>query len=983
MTNKLFIFDTTLRDGEQVPGCQLNTVEKIQVAKALEQLGVDVIEAGFPVSSPGDFNSVVEISKAVSNPIICALTRGIKSDIDVAAEALKYAKRKRIHTGIGTSDYHIRYKFNSNQDEILARAIEAVKYARNFVDDVEFYCEDAGRTDNEYLARVVEAVIKAGATVVNIPDTTGYCLPHEYGAKIAYLMNHVDNIDKAILSTHCHNDLGMATANTMAGIINGARQVEVTINGVGERAGNTSLEEIAMILKCHKHLGIETGIDTTKIMSTSRMVSNLMNMPIQANKAIVGRNAFAHSSGIHQDGVLKNIQTYEIIDPKAVGIDDNSIVLTARSGRAALKHRLQVLGVRLSDEKLNEVYQRFLQLADKKKEITDDDVLVLAGNEQNAGKPIQLESLTIVSDKNANAKADLCLKVFCKVECAKAEGNGPVDAGINALKQIIKRDMVLQEFTIQSISKGSDDVGKVHMQIMHGGKVYYGFGAHTDIVVASIESYISAVNKFMIRENNSVPEPVDVLLTDREKGPECPPKTLFDKLWDAHVVTQVEDGPTQLYIDRMYLHEVTSPQAFDGLRKRGLPVFRPAQVTCMPDHNIPTINQDKPIADPVSRAQVATLDKNARDFGVQYFPMGHPKNGVIHVVGPENGLSLPGMTMVCGDSHTSTHGAVGAIAFGIGTSEVEMVLASQCVFQSRPKTMRITFNGELKPGVCPKDVALYMIAQLGTGGATGYFVEYAGSVVENMSMEGRLTLCNLSIEMGARGGIVAPDETTFAYLKGREYAPKGAEWDKAVAYWRTLHTDADAVFDKEYTFDAAQIEPMITYGTNPGMGMGINDTIPMVDDIAPEARLSFQKALDYMGFKPGQSLLGHEIDYVFLGSCTNGRIEDFRAFASVVKGKKKHSDVVAWLVPGSWKVRQQIIDEGILDILTEAGFELREPGCSACLAMNDDKIPAGKYAVSTSNRNFEGRQGPGARTILAGPYVAAHAAIYKSLVNSH
>ncbi len=965
--NKLYIFDTTLRDGEQVPGCQLNTVEKIQVAKALEALGVDVIEAGFPVSSPGDFNSVVEISKAVSAPVICALTRGIKTDIDVAVEALQYAKHKRIHTGIGTSDYHIKYKFNSNQEDILRRAVEAVKYARNFVDEVEFYCEDAGRTDNEYLARVVEAVIKAGATVVNIPDTTGYCLPHEYGAKIAYLMNHVDNIDKAILSTHCHNDLGMATANTMAGIVNGARQVEVTINGVGERAGNTSLEEIAMILKCHKHLGIETGIDTTKIMPTSRMVSNLMNMPIQANKAIVGRNAFSHSSGIHQDGVLKNIQTYEIIDPKEVGIDDNSIVLTARSGRAALKHRLQSLGIRLTGEKLDEVYQRFLQLADKKKEITDDDVLVLAGNEQNAGKPIQLESLTIVSDKNASAKADLCLKVFGKVQCAKAEGNGPVDAGINALKQIIKRDMVLQEFTIQSISKGSDDMGKVHMQIMHGGKVYYGFGAHTDIVVASIESYISAVNKFMIRELST--HQITELPNNRCVA------TLFDKLWDAHVVTQVEDGPTQLYIDRMYCHEVTSPQAFDGMRKRGLSVFRPQQITCIPDHNIPTQHQDKPIVDPVSKKQVDALDKNARDFGVQYFPMGHPKNGVIHVVGPENGLSLPGMSIVCGDSHTSTHGALGALAFGIGTSEVEMVLASQCVLQSRPKTMRINFEGTLKEGVTPKDVALYMISQLGTGGATGYFVEYAGQVVREMSMEGRLTLCNLSIEMGARGGMIAPDETTFAYLKDAEYAPKGDEWDKAVAYWKTLKSDEGAVFDKEITFLGEAISPMITYGTNPGMAMPINSTIPTLDSIDEAGRASFQKALDYMGFTPGQSLLGYKIDYVFLGSCTNGRIEDFRAFASVVKGKKKHPDVVAWLVPGSWKVRQQIIDEGILDILTDAGFELREPGCSACLAMNDDKIPAGKYAVSTSNRNFEGRQGPGARTILASPITAAHAAI--------
>lgn len=383
MSDRLFIFDTTLRDGEQVPGCQLNSIEKIQVAKALEELGVDVIEAGFPVSSPGDFNSVVEISKAVTWPTICALTRAVEKDIDVAADALKYAKHGRIHTGIGTSDYHIKYKFNSNQEEILERAIAATKYAKRYVEDIEFYCEDAGRTDNEYLARVVEAVIKAGATVVNIPDTTGYCLPDEYGAKIKYLMEHVDGIEKAILSTHCHNDLGMATANTVQGVLNGARQVEVTMNGIGERAGNTSLEEVAMIFKSHKEREIITNINTTRIYGVSRMVSSLMNMPIQPNKAIVGRNAFAHSSGIHQDGVLKNRESYEIIDPKEVGIDDNAIVLTARSGRAALKHRLQVLGVELSQEKLDKVYDEFLKLADRKKDINDDDVLMLAGKDRS------------------------------------------------------------------------------------------------------------------------------------------------------------------------------------------------------------------------------------------------------------------------------------------------------------------------------------------------------------------------------------------------------------------------------------------------------------------------------------------------------------------------------------------------------------------------------------------------------------------------
>ena len=453
-------------------------------------------------------------------------------------------------------------------------------------------------------------------------------------------------------------------------------------------------------------------------------------------------------------------------------------------------------------------------------------------------------------------------------------------------------------------------------------------------------------------------------------------KTLFDKIWDAHIVTEIQDGPTQLYIDHMYCHEVTSPQAFEGLRKRGLKVFRPEQITCIPDHNIPTKNQEMPIQDPVSRLQVEALDKNVKEFGLNYYPVGHKLNGVVHVVGPETGLSLPGKTMVCGDSHTSTHGALGAIAFGIGTSEVEMVLATQCVLQSRPKTMRIKLENRLNKGVTAKDMALYIISKMTTGGATGYFVEYAGEAVENLSMEGRLTLCNLSIEMGARGGMIAPDDTTFEYIKGRMFAPKGEEWEKSLAYWKTLPSDKDAVFDKEIVFDAADIEPMITYGTNPGMGMGITEALPILPEGGDAAtEISFQKSLDYMGFKAGEKLLGKPVDYVFLGSCTNGRIEDFRAFAEIVKGKKKADNITAWLVPGSWNVIKQIKEEGLDKVLEAAGFEIRQPGCSACLAMNEDKIPAGKYAVSTSNRNFEGRQGPGARTILTGPLVAAATAI--------
>ena len=458
--------------------------------------------------------------------------------------------------------------------------------------------------------------------------------------------------------------------------------------------------------------------------------------------------------------------------------------------------------------------------------------------------------------------------------------------------------------------------------------------------------------------------------------------TLFDKIWDSHVVTKVDEGPTQLYIDRHYCHEVTSPQAFDGLRKRGLKVFRPQRTYCSPDHNIPTLNQDKPIADEVSRHQVEQLTKNAGEFGLTLFQLGHPRNGIIHVIGPENGLTLPGYTIVCGDSHTSTHGAFGAVAFGIGTSEVEMVLASQCILQAKPKTMRITVDGKLSAGVTAKDIALYIIAKMTTGGATGYFVEYAGEAIRSLSMEGRMTLCNMSIEMGARGGLIAPDEVTFEYCKGRPYAPKGEEWDKAVAYWRTLPSGDDAVFDKEVRFDAADIRPRVTYGTNPGMGIAIDEPVPYCPDNADEQeRASFEKSLSYMGFTSGKSIEDTKVDYVFLGSCTNGRLDDFRQFASIVKGRKKHPDVTAWLVPGSWEVLRQVKEEGLDKVIEEAGFELRQPGCSACLAMNDDKVPAGCLAVSTSNRNFEGRQGPGARTVLASPLVAAAAAVTGVITN--
>jgi 2-isopropylmalate synthase len=496
MSERLFVFDTTLRDGEQVPGCQLNTVEKIEVAKALEALGVDIIEAGFPISSPGDFNSVVEISKAVKNPIICALTRAVKKDIEVAAESLQYATRKRIHTGIGTSYYHIHLKLKSNPEEIIERAIEAVKYAKRYVEDVEFYAEDAGRSENEYLARVIEAVIAAGATVVNIPDTTGYCLPQEFGEKIKYLVDNVKNIDKAIISTHCHNDLGMATANSISGVINGARQVEVTMNGIGERAGNTSLEEVVMILKSRKHLGIETNINSKHIYKTSRLVSSLMNMPVQANKAIVGRNAFAHSSGIHQDGVLKNRENYEIIDPAEVGVNESSISLTARSGRAALKHRLSLLGHEVSAKELDVIYEKFLDVADKKKDIRDEDLDLLVGKvEQNKIGKIKLEHLQVLSGKSTIPMATVTLSINDENFTATESGNGPIDASFKAVKSIVHHKVRLEEYLVQAITRGTDDLGKVHVQIENKGRVFYGFSGNTDIITASVEAFIDAINR--------------------------------------------------------------------------------------------------------------------------------------------------------------------------------------------------------------------------------------------------------------------------------------------------------------------------------------------------------------------------------------------------------------------------------------------------------------------------------------------------------
>ncbi len=495
MADKVYVFDTTLRDGEQAPGCQLNTVEKIEIALALEEMGVDILEAGFPISSPGDFNSIIEVSKAVSNPVICALTRAVQKDIDCAADSLRYARVGRIHTGIGASDIHIKHKLRTTHETILEKAAWATKYAKNKVEQVEFFCEDAGRADVEFLARLVETVIANGADVVNIPDTTGYCLPEQYGAIMAYLMNNVPNIDKAILSCHCHNDLGLATANAIAGIQNGARQIEVTVNGIGERAGNTSIEEAAMVIKTHGEvLGLRTDLDATKIYGVSKMITRLMRMPVQPNKAIVGRNAFAHSSGIHQDGVLKNRENYEIINPKDVGYPESSIILTARSGRAALKHHLERLKIIISKDELDEVYQKFLKLADSKKDITDDDLLKLIGKEVTV-RELRIVDFEVNSTNKQSSDAKITINIDGELYKAEAHGNGPLDAAKKAIDKIMKKEVRLEEYLVQAVTGGSDDFGKVHIQISKDGMFSYGFGADTDVIYASAQAYLEAVNK--------------------------------------------------------------------------------------------------------------------------------------------------------------------------------------------------------------------------------------------------------------------------------------------------------------------------------------------------------------------------------------------------------------------------------------------------------------------------------------------------------
>lgn len=846
------VFDTTLRDGEQSPGCSLTPAQKLDVARQLARLRVDVIEAGFPAVSAGEVAAVGAIAKEVGTPdgpIVCALARANRRDVDSAADAIAAASRRRIHTFIATSALHMAHKLRLSRDEVLERVRLAVQHARARTDDVEFSPEDASRSDPVFLDDVLAVAIAAGATTLNIPDTVGYATPEEYGELIERVCRLAARHENVAVSTHCHDDLGLAVANSLAGIRAGARQVECTINGIGERAGNASLEEVVMAIRTRPNVfHCHVAVETRELTRASRLVSRCTGVVVPVNKAIVGANAFAHESGIHQDGMLKHRSTYEIMTPESVGAEGSRLVLGKHSGRSAVRQRLEALGRTLPDNVVTEVVERVKARCDASRSIDDAALLAIAD------------------------------------EARRAQTNAA-------------------------------------------------------------------------------------------------PRTMFDTIWDEHVVRPAsETMPPQLYVDLHLVHEVTSAQAFAELGRRGLRVRHPERTIATMDHSTPTIAPDSaralPVADDAARAQLERLAANCAEHGIPLFPMGHDRQGIVHVIGPELGLTQPGASIACGDSHTSTHGAFGAFAFGIGTSQVAQVLATQCVFYDRPRSMQVRIDGRLGPAVTAKDVILAIIARIGVDGGSGHVIEYRGSAISALSMDERMTICNMSIEAGARAGLIAPDDHTFEYLAGRPHTPRGREWDAALARWRALPSDPDAAFDRTFDIDATTIEPMITFGTNPSMGIPITGRVP--DPATPGARqvgAGVARALEYMSLAPGQQIIGTPIGVVFLGSCTNSRLSDLRAAATILRGTRVADGVRMLVVPGSRAVKRAAEAEGLHRIFIEAGAEWREPGCSMCIAMNGDQLRAGELAVSTSNRNFEGRQGAGGRTLLASPLTAAASAV--------
>lgn len=954
------IFDTSLRDGEQSPGCSMTAPQKLRFAHALADLGVDVIEVGFPASSDAEVEATRRIVREVRGSTLAALARCHVGDIEASVRALENAESARLHVFLSTSPLHREHKLGLSKEQVLERAVMGVELAKRYVDDVEFSAEDALRTEPEFLVEICSAAIAAGATTLNIPDTVGYTTPGEIRALFEYLRANVRDADRAVFSAHCHNDLGLAVANSLAAIEGGARQVECTINGIGERAGNCALEELVMALNVRRsYFNATTRINTRRLVPTSRLLSRITGMQVQRNKAIVGLNAFAHESGIHQHGMLKHRGTYEIMHPQDVGWEQSQMVLGRHSGRAALNDRLQTLGLAVDEAHLNEVFAAFKTLAEKKREVFDADLesLVLGSDAMVARgyRLVRVHSTTGVGDGSLPTASVRLTKPCGVVAEEAAVGDGPVHALFAALSRATGIPLEIDSFQVSSVTAGDDAQGQASVVAYLDGVEHTGSGTSTDILEASALAWLDIANRI-------------------HRAGSGAPRTLFDKLWDDHLVSaESEASPAVLYVDLHLIHEVTTPQAFTDLDARRLRVRRPDRTKGTLDHSTPTLPRNAdgslPYATPEAELQVATLRQNATRHGIEVFDFGSDHRGIVHVIGPELGLTQPGMTVVCGDSHTATHGAFGALAFGIGTSEVGHVLATQCLLQRKPRTLAITIDGSLAPSVSAKDLILHVIGVIGVNGGTGHVIEYRGSAIRALSMDERMTVCNMSIEAGARAGLIAPDETTFTFLRGKPRAPQGAAFEQAVKRWRKLRTDDGASFDREVHIHARDIRPTVTWGTHPGQVTAIDMPLP------PPGNEDDVKALAYMGFTGGQPLAGQPVDVVFIGSCTNSRLDDLRQAAGILRGRKVHPRVRMLVVPGSVQIKRDAEAEGIDVIVRAAGAEWREPGCSMCIAMNGDLVAPGQLAVSTSNRNFEGRQGQGARTVLASPLTAAVCAV--------
>ncbi len=982
---KVRIFDTTLRDGQQCPGAGLSFDRNLEYARLAAATGVDVLEAGFASASLLDFEIVhtiaTELAPKPDSPIIASLCQLREEQIDRTIQSLLPAvpfKKAMLHVYLPVDPELMPLSLGK---EVAANLPALVKRLGDFVARavaagmiVEFSPEGYSRMREnfDFVTDLIRAAVGSGASVINCPDTIGGASPFQGDEFFVVKMNRHADIIKAefpgkevIWSTHCHNDFGLAVPNSIAAVVDGpARQIEGCFNGIGERAGNASLEQCILILK---HFGERmnpekpyyTDIETTSLHKICSFLAEHM-LPQQPHWPITGKNAARHSAGGHTNAVLKNPLVYQPFDPKEVG-SEISLIFGPLSGGNHARSIIQNAGYICDDKEKAEVAQYLKELYhDRRKGITDEELLK---GYFKFRQPIVIDEIDYAKSAKKSF-VTIAGKFFGEKGTFTGTHEGK-DSALAALKQLVDQrysDWTFSGYRSEANTSGINALSISTVMLTDSkGRLFEGTGEDSDIEISAMRAFIDAVNKAYIENQFRM---------DTKK-----PKNIVEKIWDGHVVKQLPSHPAVFAVDLMLIHEVTSAQAFQTIDDRNLPVFDTTRLIATVDHSIPTRNNRFEIFDDAAKRQVAAVRENCQRHNIPLCDMDSGHQGIVHVIGPEHGLTQPGMTIVCGDSHTSTHGAFGALAFGIGTSEVANVLATGCLLQSKPKTMRVEFRGTFQKGVYSKDAVLRLIAEIGIDGATGHVIEYAGEAIRRMTMEERMTICNMSIECGARAGLVAPDETTFAYIQGKACAPKGATWNRAVAYWKSFQSDPGANYDRQIIIDVSELKPMVTWGTNPGQATQINGHVPKLAQLPEEVRSVAKRSLEYVELREGAPMEGTPVDWAFVGSCTNGRIEDLRVAASILKGRKVHDNVTFYVVPGSERVMKEAKEEGLDEIFREAGAHFRMPGCSMCLGMNDDIVPKGKRCISSSNRNFIGRQGPGSMTHLASPATVTASAI--------